>query len=303
MGIAEMLVVIIIAAVVGVTVFRIVVGQFAPSTDEIEFYGGSEKRSKHKLAQRTEKLKERLVTLLNRFVPMSKGDRDSMKLDLWRAGLSSTTLSYHAFSIGFTAIFCVVGVAVAIFATPGTVTPNDVVIGVFLIVVGIAAPRLLLILLAHKRKEIIMAELPVVLEMLSSAVAAGLTVERGFAFVAEKTTGPLSQEFAQVDREIRVLGVDKDEALRGMAERCNVSSVSMFVSALVQAMNQGASMSDILKAQARRVRDQYYQEVEIKANKAATKMLFPMAFLILPTLFIIILVPPVLTIISSFSQM
>ncbi len=78
-----------------------------------------------------------------------------------------------------------------------------------------------------------------------------------------------------------------------MADRCEVEDLSNFISALVQAEQLGVSIGKILKVQSEQMRIRRRQRAEELANAAPLKMLFPMAFLIFPTILVIILGPAV----------
>jgi tight adherence protein C len=89
------------------------------------------------------------------------------------------------------------------------------------------------------------------------------------------------------------LGRVRREALRDMSTRCGVEDVQTFVAAVIQAEQLGVSMSRILRIQSDQMRLRRRQRAEEEARKAPIKMLFPLAFLIFPSLFIVILGPAV----------
>jgi tight adherence protein C len=92
--------------------------------------------------------------------------------------------------------------------------------------------------------------------------------------------------------EVR-LGTSRREALRQLGGRTNVEDVSTFVTSLVQADQLGVSISRVLRVQSAQMRIKRRQRAEEAAHKAPIKMLFPLAFLIFPAMFIIILGPAV----------
>jgi tight adherence protein C len=79
----------------------------------------------------------------------------------------------------------------------------------------------------------------------------------------------------------------------------DVSDVTTFIAAVVQAQQLGVSMSKVLRIQSDQMRMRRRQRAEEKAHQAPVKMLFPMAFLIFPALFIVLLGPSVILIIES----
>jgi tight adherence protein C len=113
--------------------------------------------------------------------------------------------------------------------------------------------------------------------------------------------GPLIDEFALMLNEIRV-GEARATALRKMAARVDAMELSNFVRAVVQAEQLGISLGRILRVQATDTRLRRQAAAEEKAMKAPIKMLFPTVFFIFPSMFIVVLGPAMLHILTVFSQ-
>lgn len=143
-----------------------------------------------------------------------------------------------------------------------------------------------------KRKKEITKALPDALDLLTISVEAGLGFDVALQRVTEKWDDALSREFKRSLSDMR-LGRSRSEALRDMGERTGVDDVKTFVSAIIQADQLGVSMSKILKLQSEQMRQKRRQRAEEEAQKAPVKMLFPMVFLIFPSLFVVILGPAV----------
>lgn len=116
--------------------------------------------------------------------------------------------------------------------------------------------------------------------------------------VAEKWDNALTREFARVLSEMRI-GKNKRDALREMAGRVDEDGLSTFVSSVVQADQLGVAISQVLRIQSDAMRVQRRQKAEALAQKAPLKMLFPMALLIFPALYVVILGPAVPQLISA----
>ena len=116
--------------------------------------------------------------------------------------------------------------------------------------------------------------------------------------VAEKWDNQLSKGFSKVVQEMR-LGVLRREALKNMEQSMGVPDVTTFVAAIIQAEQLGVSIAKILRVQSEQMRIKRRQRAEELANQAPIKMLFPMAFLIFPALFIILLGPAALIIMET----
>lgn len=150
----------------------------------------------------------------------------------------------------------------------------------------------------RRRQTEIVKALPDALDLLTISVEAGLGFDAAMSKVAEKWENELSLAFNRVIQEIR-MGKLRREALRDMADRMDVPDVSSFVAAIIQADQLGVSIAKVLRIQSEQMRIRRRQRAEEKAHQAPVKMLFPMAFLIFPALFIVLLGPAVLVVMES----
>jgi len=150
----------------------------------------------------------------------------------------------------------------------------------------------------RRRQAEIVKALPDALDLLTICVEAGLGFDAAMQKVAEKWDNELSLAFNRVIQEIQ-MGKLRREALRDMADRMEVSDVSSFVAAIIQADQLGVSIAKVLRIQSEQMRIRRRQRAEEKAHQAPIKMLFPMAFLIFPALFIVLLGPAALVVMKS----
>lgn len=149
-----------------------------------------------------------------------------------------------------------------------------------------------------KRKHRITRALPDALDLLTISVEAGLGFDIALKRVTEKWDDDLSQEFKRVLSDIS-LGRTRRDALRDLATRTDVEDVQIFVSAMIQAEQLGVSIAKILRLQSDQMRQRRRQRAEEQAQRAPILMLFPMVFLIFPSIFVVILGPAVPKIMSS----
>jgi len=164
---------------------------------------------------------------------------------------------------------------------------------------GLMAPEIFLSMKTRARREAIRSELPDALDLLAVSVEAGLGFDAAVAKLVDHMEGPLIDEFALTISEIRV-GETRTTALRKMSERVDATELSNFVRAVVQAEQLGISLGRILRVQATDTRLRRQAAAEEKAMKAPIKMLFPTVFFIFPALFIVVLGPAFLNILSVF---
>jgi tight adherence protein C len=84
-----------------------------------------------------------------------------------------------------------------------------------------------------------------------------------------------------------------------MSDRLGIPEMTSFVAAIIQSEQLGVSMAKVLRIQSDQMRVKRRQYAEEQAHKAPVKMVIPMAFLIFPTIMIIILTPAALQIATS----
>ncbi len=149
------------------------------------------------------------------------------------------------------------------------------------------------------RKYNILKSMPDALDLLSISVEAGLGFDLALQRVADKWDNALSREFRRVVSDTR-LGMQRREAMRMMADRCGVEDLSNFVQAIIQAEQLGVSLGRILKVQSEQMRMRRRQRAEELAHQAPIKMLFPMVFLIFPSILVVILGPAIPKLMEAF---
>jgi tight adherence protein C len=178
-------------------------------------------------------------------------------------------------------------------------TKLTVVIGVT--VVGFFAPNLYLYQKAHERAAELLRALPDAIDLLTISVESGLGFDAAVQQVARNTEGPIAEEFSRVLREMQI-GSGRADALRAMGERTNVGDLRTFVGAMVQADSFGIPIAQVLRIQSAEMRVKRRQRAEEKAQQVPVKITIPLIFCILPTLFIAVMGPAVLSIMDSFKK-
>lgn len=143
----------------------------------------------------------------------------------------------------------------------------------------------------ERRQEQIRRELPDVLDLLTLALEAGLSLDAGLQQVAERFRGGLlTDAIARMLGEIR-FGARRHQAWRDMAARLGNPDVTEVIQALVQADAMGVGLAQSLKGIAQQMRVRRRQRVEEAAAKAPVKLLFPLALFVFPAIFIVLLGP------------
>jgi tight adherence protein C len=167
------------------------------------------------------------------------------------------------------------------------------------LVVGFMGPNLFLYQRAYDRQDKIQSGLADAIDLLTISVESGLGFDAAIQQVARNTTGPLAEEFARVLREMQI-GQGRSEALRALADRTNLPDLRSFVSALVQADAFGIPIGQVLRVQSSEMRTKRRQHAEEKAQQVPVKITIPLIFCILPCLFLSVMGPAAIAILSNF---
>ncbi len=167
-----------------------------------------------------------------------------------------------------------------------------VVVGtVFIGVGGWMAPVVALSRRARLRKSRIDYELPELIDLLVVTLEAGLSFLASLHLAADRLEeGPLGAELRLMLQEQR-MGLGVNEALESMLRRAETPSLRTFVRSVIQGETLGVSMGQIMRNLAIEMRKRRRAMAEQRAQKAPTKMLFPLIFLIFPAMFVVLLGP------------
>ncbi|MBW3595217.1 MAG: type II secretion system F family protein [Actinobacteria bacterium] len=191
------------------------------------------------------------------------------------------------------------GAALALMIAAGSGTAKTAAMMLLLGGIGYFAPDALLSGRAQRRQQAIQKALPDTMDLLTISVEAGLGFDAALAQVVTNVEGPLSQEIARMLHELQ-LGVSRADAFRKLADRTDVDELRAFVVSMIQANKFGVGVASVLRAQARELRMKRKQRAEQKAMQTPVKILFPLIFCVLPSLFVVVLGPGIIRIFHSF---
>lgn len=151
------------------------------------------------------------------------------------------------------------------------------------------------------RKEAIEKQLPDVLDIITVSVEAGLSFDGAVERVVQKSDNQLTRELATTLKEMR-MGKLRKLALRGLADRCDVPDLTIWVGAMIQADELGVGIGNVLRVQSAQIREKRRFRAREKSMKAPIKILFPLVMFIFPSIFIILLGPAVIHLMSTFGN-
>lgn len=164
---------------------------------------------------------------------------------------------------------------------------------------GFYLPLFWLNLKIRERRDDIQYALPDALDLLTICVEAGMGLDQAMGKVAEKWDNHLARGFGRAMTEIR-LGRTRAAVLRDMANRADVTELTNFVAALIQADEHGTPVARILRIQSDQMRVLRRQRAQERANKIPIQLLFPLVFFVFPTIFIVLLGPALLRLMATF---
>ena len=167
--------------------------------------------------------------------------------------------------------------------------------------IGFFFPQLWLQTRINARQKDVRKAMPDALDLLTICVEAGLGFEAAMSKVSEKWENELSMALLRAIREIQ-LGKSRRDAMRDMAERIGIPEMTSFVAAIIQSEILGVSLAKVLRIQADQMRVKRRQRAEESAHQAPVKMIIPLAFLIFPSIFIILLTPAGIELSKSFGN-
>jgi tight adherence protein C len=158
---------------------------------------------------------------------------------------------------------------------------------------------------SQKRQKQLQRGLSNGLDLLVVCVESGLGLDQAVVQVAkelEHAHPEISEEFTMVTLEMKA-GKRRVEALRNLAERTGVDDLKKLVAVLIQADRFGTGVAASLRGHADFMRVQARQIAEEKAAKLGVKLVFPIFFCILPTLFVVTVGPVAVKIVRELIPM
>ena len=248
---------------------------------------------------------QRLAQPINKLLPVSATEAKKLQKQLMHAGFRSkeAPMIYRAIHLATMAGFplMVAGIC-ALMARP---LQSALVWIMLAFVAGFALPRFALKRITANRQRDLRWGLADALDLMVVSVEAGLGLNAAMMKVSTelKDVHPaIAIEFELANLEIRV-GRERDEALRNLAERTGVDDLRSLVAMLIQTDKFGTSIARGLRVFSDSLRTKRRQRAEQEAQKAAVKLLLPLACFLFPTLFIAILGPAAINLMDVLDKM
>jgi len=237
-----------------------------------------------------------LVSRIGSVMPASPKNLPALKRRLIRAGYRHP--SAPRYFQGARAVSIVVFGALVVMVAGGTAGHADnlvLALGAGLML-GYMAPDRYLDFAIRRRQRAIERGLPNALDLMVVCVEAGLGMDQTTLQVAkelQRAHPEICDEFTVMNLELRA-GKRRVDALHNLADRTGVEDVKKLVAVLIQTDRFGTSIAQSLRGHADYLRTMARQRAEERAAKLAVKLVFPIFFCVLPSLFVVT-IGPVLT--------
>ncbi|MEN8236914.1 MAG: type II secretion system F family protein [Pseudomonadota bacterium] len=266
--------------------------------------------SKGAEAMRTEQLKilgnSRSRKNTSSFSQMFSGMTSGAKTKFERAGLTPINApAIMAFSIVASLVFFItLGFILVVFVPPLNEQTMIIKLCVMLlaILLGYKFVDIAINFMIKRRYEKIRKDLSSALDLLVVCTNAGLSIDKSFEHVAQEigdSNVELGKEFALTAIELAILP-DRRVAFQNLAKRVYIPLIRGMATTLVQAEEQGSSISQTLKILSHEFSEKVLLEAEAKAAKLPAVLSVPVVALILPSLLIVLLAPAILSLNETY---
>ena len=234
-----------------------------------------------------------LVRRLGALLPQSPKDSTTMQKRLYRAGYRSPGALKTLYGLKVAlAVLLPILASVAVASFPA-VADYRMMILASAAALGLFGPNEWVRMASRRRQKKIRRALPNALDLLVVCVESGLGLDQAIMQCAkelEHAHPEICQEFTLVNLELKA-GKRRAEALRNLAERTGVDDLKKLVAVLIQADKFGTGVAQSLRGHSEYMRVRMRQVAEEKAAKLGVKLIFPIFFCILPSLFVVTVGP------------
>ena len=168
-------------------------------------------------------------------------------------------------------------------------------------ILGWLLPGMVLHKLVKRYREKLQDALPDTVDLLGIVLGTGLALDQAMTRVSEEMQfiyPELAAEFYTVVMQVKA-GQDRSKAFNQLVRRTGIEDIKSLAAMIIQSERFGTSLSQALKVYAEALRTRRRLRAEATVGKAGIKMLFPVVLFILPALFVITLVPGVLSVLRD----
>ncbi len=169
------------------------------------------------------------------------------------------------------------------------------------LILGFMIPKVVLRRMVKSYRRKLQEALPDTVDLLGIVLGTGLALDQAMMRVSEEMDyiyPELAAEFATVVMQVRA-GQDRSIAFNQFVRRTGIEDIKSLAAMIIQSEKFGTSLAVALNVYAEGLRKRRTLEAEAAVAKAGIKMLFPIVLFILPVLFVITLVPGLLSVLKD----
>lgn len=144
---------------------------------------------------------------------------------------------------------------------------------------------------AEARRAACLNDLPVLLDVVTLGLSAGLSFDASLELYCSRNEGILARAFEEAMLSWRIGASTRERALWKVADDMGVPALGRFASVVGEALAFGAPLAEALEGQARVIRDERRAQVEERIERVPVKMLIPLGTLVVPAMFLAVLGP------------
>lgn len=148
---------------------------------------------------------------------------------------------------------------------------GNLVIGVVFLLIALALPPVYLRLRAARRRRAFDEALPEVLQLISGALSAGLSLAQSVDTVVREGPEPIASEFKRVLVEARI-GMPLEDAFEGVAERFQSKDFAWSVMAIRIQRQVGGNLAELLNTVAATMRERAYLRRQVRTLSAEGRL-------------------------------
>ncbi len=243
-----------------------------------------------------------LVYLISR-LPGGEDWLQQAERDLAAAGIHRRDAAAFYVTLSLASIFVAIGLVLYFSRSLDVASILSFSVGGLML--GYYLPRRILRGMVRRYRRKLAEALPDMVDLLGIVLGTGLSLDQAFVRVSQE----LQHIYPELAEELYLLtvqvqaGQERSEAFRQLVKRTGVDDIKSLAAMIVQSERFGTSLSQALKVYSESLRLRRRLRAEASIGRAGIKMLFATVLLIFPVFFVITLVPSILSLVYTFTNM
>jgi tight adherence protein C len=294
----------LLVAVIGVLVFIAVFsvgyamfGRSSTLEQRVRQTGEGKTSSRFKLGDLI-KGSEHIFRPLGEIIPRSPEEMSRQERRLVTAGFrrKDAPVLFYGVKLAL-AILLLIG-----FTATGYLSHNPLLYIVLAVLLGAMVPDFWMSRRIKRRKENIQLAIPDALDLTVVCVEAGLGLDQSLMRIGQEIRPihrDLSDELRLLNLEVNA-GKTRAQSLRNLSSRTEVDDLKALVAVLIQTDKFGTSVAQSLRVFSDSLRVKRRQRAEERSAKTTIKMIPPLVFFIMPSIFVVVLGPAIITLVQEF---